>query len=1129
MSLTDWVTLAFNDRLVPKRRKTKTRVSLQAELAEQRCLLSGTSMIHYGEAFDGGGGGKTGSGGGEFMNPLDSIPQLNSRLGAPVSVYLDFDGHTETQDWPGVRNDGQQGQPVVTPVFDIDNDFTTFSDEELRMIEEVWYRTAEDFSPFNVNVTTVDPGSYNNFETILVSIGGNGSWLGNAGGVAFLNSFNNSLVNTVYVFSDNVGLGGVVHTKGLALTSSHEAGHALGLQHHSVYDAGGNKTAEYDPGRPDLGPIMGAPYQSVRDTWSSAPDTTGSNNIQSDLTLMTRAANQTFAFRQDDHGNTFGTATEIVVTSPDVSASGVIEITDDIDMFSVETNSGRISFSVEGLDVNDVFGITGRTPGTNLDLVMRLYDSDGVLLATSDPATSLNASITLDVQAGTYYIAISNTGEYGALGQYDLTGTVIPLPKVPTMIAPSGTLDQPVPVFEWTSAAGAASYDLAVDNLTTGQSSFYTQNVTTTIHQAVNQFPQGEFQARVRTVAADGSTSEWSEYLTFQIDIPAPPKPLITRPVGDVATSFPTFVWESVPNASEYALWVNDFNTGRRVIYRTNFDGLDYTHFDPLVDGTYRAWVRATNSVGEDSPWSDFVEFTIDLPTPTATKITAPATPTTNVNPRIVWDAVPGAYRYDLWVDYRDGGVNQYIRNENITGQNWYDPATLPQGNYVAWVRAANANGEVAPWSPAYSFNVDILPPGTPTLTGPTGPGGSLTITTANPTFTWTEVDRAHTYDLWVNNQTTGELQIIREKALTTNSYTSVSNLPQGDYRAWVRGINSASEVGAWSPAYSFTIDDPIPSVPVITGPQPNPGGAVETDTPTITWSADVTGQSYDLWIDNNSLGVTQYRRKTDVIGESYTIPYEERLPEHIFTIWVRSENGSGEFSDWSEPFQMRIDVPNPTTPTIVSPGGTIFDTTPIFEWTHARGSVQYEILVRDLDRQENIVLNVRNFKVNPDGTIASYETPESQAFRKGTYRFWIRAFNSQGVSSSWSASRSFVIAANDLSPAADLFSDAAEVVVASAGSVDRFEWTEVPAATTTALPTAVEASADVVAPEVTTAAMSDADLHEKVMMELADPAPAVAASEQHGEGTVDAVSVAAGLGLLPMTMRRADRRRKAN
>ena len=58
-------------------------------------------------------------------------------------------------------------------------------------------------------------------------------------------------------------------------------------------------------------------------------------------------------------------------------------------------------------------------------------------------------------------------------------------------------------------------------------------------------------------------------------------------------------------------------------------------------------------------------------------------------------------------------------------------------------------------------------------------------------------------------------------------------------------------------------------------------------------------------------------------------------------------------------------------------------------------------------------MLQVRSFSLDPTGKIAFYTLPDSQAFRPGTYRFWIRAFSSIGTSSSWSDSKSFVISAS--------------------------------------------------------------------------------------------------------------------
>lgn len=414
------------------RRKVTESVSRTLEVAESRCLLSSIGMF---PASPLPAGAKVSSGP-AFTNPLTSIPQLSSLPGAPVTIYLDFDGHTESQDWPALRVDNQTG-PVVTPVFDIDNDFTTFSDEELRMIREVWYRVSEDFAPFNVNVTTVDPGSYNNFETILVSIGGNGSWIGSPGGVAFINAFSNSASNTAYVFSDNTGLGGIDHMKGTAMAVSHEVGHTLGLLHHALFDTDGSLLAPYDPGRPDIGPIMGAPYQSERAVWANAPGDTSINVLQDDLAVMTRAANQTFRYRNDDYGNSIAAASPISITAPNFSVNGIIERNNDRDFFSFMTDSGDISLSVQGLNLRTVFNNPALNFGTNLDAVLRLYNSNGVLIAQSAPTNSLFATINATVTEGTYYAEVTHNGRYGEIGQYRLSGTVIPLETFTMSVFPT--------------------------------------------------------------------------------------------------------------------------------------------------------------------------------------------------------------------------------------------------------------------------------------------------------------------------------------------------------------------------------------------------------------------------------------------------------------------------------------------------------------------------------------------------------------------------------------------------------------------------------------------------------------------------------------------------------------------
>jgi fibronectin type 3 domain-containing protein len=347
--------------------------------------------------------------------PLTAIPQLNSLPGAPANLYLDFNGHFEAV-WGSFTN-------ITTPVFDTDGDPTTFSNSELSVITAVWRYVTEDFAPFNINVTTVEPPI--NVPTMRVSIGGDGAWLGvPAGGVAYIDNFTNPfLPDTVYAFSQAVGNS----AKNIGDVASHEAGHSFGLQHQSLFDAAGNKLEEYYAGPGDgRAPIMGVSYSASRSLWWNGPSSPGADIIQDDMAVISRFEND-FGYRPDDHGNTIAQATELTLSGVDVSGQGVITQTSDKDYFSFVTGEGTISMSVS---VATIYA--------NLDTTLDLYDANGTLLLALDPSGSVGASFNLFVAEGTYYLRVGSHGSYGDVGQYTVSGTVIDLGN--QMPAPSNLI-----------------------------------------------------------------------------------------------------------------------------------------------------------------------------------------------------------------------------------------------------------------------------------------------------------------------------------------------------------------------------------------------------------------------------------------------------------------------------------------------------------------------------------------------------------------------------------------------------------------------------------------------------------------------------------------------------------------
>lgn len=343
---------------------------------------------------------------------LSEIPSLSSLPQATAKLFLDFDGHYEST-WGSYSN-------LVTPVYDVDGDQSSFSSEELSNIQEIWERVAEDFAPFNIDVTTVQPSVLgdsvpdNNANGVALRIAIGGSWEdwrgSSSGGVAYVDSYTSSVPNVAYVFSVNRSAGAPLS---VAEAASHEAGHAYGLRHQSLFDGSGEKLEEYNPGvHNDWAPLMGqgASNSSEASIWYNGTDTYGANSYQDDLALLTRSLNQ-FGYRSDDHGDSISSATPLDFDGQYWTSDGIVETNSDVDVFSFTSAGGRHSFEV-----------VAETIAPNLDAIVELRDSSGNLVGSANPTDSLSARIVSTLSPGDYSLRVTKTAEYGFIGSYSIRG-----------------------------------------------------------------------------------------------------------------------------------------------------------------------------------------------------------------------------------------------------------------------------------------------------------------------------------------------------------------------------------------------------------------------------------------------------------------------------------------------------------------------------------------------------------------------------------------------------------------------------------------------------------------------------------------------------------------------------------
>lgn len=153
---------------------------------------------------------------------------LHSRAGSALTIYLDFDGHTTT----GTSWNSSYGTTIVSAPFSLDTDATTFNASEATAIRTIWQHVLQDFAPFQVDVTTQDPG----VEALRKSGSADPQWgvrmvvsptnwySTNAGGVAYLSSFTSSADTPAFVFTAQL-VGSPTY---IAEAISHEAGHTVG-------------------------------------------------------------------------------------------------------------------------------------------------------------------------------------------------------------------------------------------------------------------------------------------------------------------------------------------------------------------------------------------------------------------------------------------------------------------------------------------------------------------------------------------------------------------------------------------------------------------------------------------------------------------------------------------------------------------------------------------------------------------------------------------------------------------------------------------------------------------------------------------------------------------------------------
>ncbi len=357
----------------------------------------------------------------------------------------------------------------------------------------------------------------------------------------------------------------------------------------------------------------------------------------------------------------------------------------------------------------------------------------------------------------------------------------------PTLTGPAATTSSQTPTVTWGAVNGALSYDVWIQNLSTGVNPVVQVNVTTTSLTPATALGIGKFRVWVRARFANNVTSAWSTSRDFTINT----APAITTQTSPVATGTPLLAWSNLAGAAKYDLWIANVTTGQSQFIRQQaLTQNSYQVTTNLGVGTYQMWVRGIDASGLAAGWSSVWQFS----TAAAATGVSPNTPGFSNQPQFTWQTVPFASTYTIFVQNRMTGAT-VLNQAGRTGTSWTPATTLAKGDYRWWVRGVSASGVLGSWSAPLDFNVG----GKPVVLTPAG------TTNSQPQFSWSTVQGAASYQIWVSRLDVPSV-VINQTGLTGTTYNSGVTLATGSYRVWVRAVSTGGVISDWSTYVDFTV-----------------------------------------------------------------------------------------------------------------------------------------------------------------------------------------------------------------------------------------------------------------------------------------------------------------------------------
>ncbi|MHB8107690.1 MAG: stalk domain-containing protein [Candidatus Cryosericum sp.] len=324
------------------------------------------------------------------------------------------------------------------------------------------------------------------------------------------------------------------------------------------------------------------------------------------------------------------------------------------------------------------------------------------------------------------------------------------------------------PGLRWNAVAGATRYQITVIEGRDTSGTAVVDDIITYVNPVINPGVLKTGVSYTWGVRA-GNGHGWGPWsatrvFTTSATIVQPPTPTILEPLDKtvVKSVEPVLFWSALTGSNKYYVWVGTAD-GDTVFTGSSATTSLTVPAGKLQSGSTYLWsVRVENSSGVSSLWS--ANASLAMAVPATVGVPSVLTPAPKaiipyLNPTFTWQSVPGATRYDVWIDKGTSDTKAY--EATVTDTSCTVPAGVLEpgitysfsviaGTPDAWSKT----GDTWNWSIDRAFTINltaVIDIVSPRLLSPVE---GTVLASLTPTLQWTTVQGAMWYRVYIGKGT---------------------------------------------------------------------------------------------------------------------------------------------------------------------------------------------------------------------------------------------------------------------------------------------------------------------------------------------------------------------------------------